>query len=763
MSKKREIVQLQSIITKAEIKDYKFVESIKGGGNGRVYKATRVSDGENVAIKILYKDYKATKNRFLNEINIMKDNFPHIEGIIPILDCSTKDYWYTMPLCMDIITYINRARLSIEEIVDGTIELAYTLSKLHENGISHRDIKPGNILYYNDRFCLGDFGLVDFPDKIGDDTRNDRGLGAVFTIAPEMKRNPETADGKKADVYSLAKTLWMFLTNDSKGFDGEYSYYNANHSLRSFEKLRSTHLVEIEELLKISTNDNPDLRPTMDQFLETLKSWKETIKDYAKQQRSQWEFLNKLIMPVNTIPTTLIWTNIDQIISVLNNVGSLPVFNHMLFSSGGGLDFKKAERANENGAIYIYDDLNSCRVFKPLKMIYETFENNTIWNYFLIEFSEIEPIVSENVYKEERLIEDTPGHYINCPDAIYGVYDYETGVPLPKDFKFVCRSYSGKLLIVMKNSPYNQIHATYDGRHGKTSSDNFRSYVNHLILLYTIAENKQLDPCHVINNDSLRKKYVPEEYLFKIADEFVRTTTSHRVKTDEELIEFFDNNYQAWSFKDLLTTTSRDGNMSFYIKCEHSNNIFYTGKDNCFYLCSNGHFERGDPKDIDVYKTYNRQDVLKLREKIDERIHSCLELTEDDICCPITCTICTKLETPPSHIFTQDEIKNAMHHADDRKNNVLVVDENGYAVVIDADDFCAVHTYPASIETWCAGNNYVGKYSDLSSVKDSYFMLLSAWLSFLVSGEHGYMDYVDLEDETYLLSQIKNAIDNISS
>ena len=62
-----------------------------------------------------------------------------------------------------------------------------------------------------------------------------------------MKRDPLNADGKKGDVYSLAKTLWMFLTNDSKGFDGEYSYYSANHSLRSFEKLRSTHLVEIEE------------------------------------------------------------------------------------------------------------------------------------------------------------------------------------------------------------------------------------------------------------------------------------------------------------------------------------------------------------------------------------------------------------------------------------------------------------------------------------------------------------------------------------
>ena len=84
-----------------------------------------------------------------------------------------------------------------------------------------------------------------------------------------------------------------------------------------------------------------------------------------------------------------------------------------------------------------------------------------------------------------------------------------------------------------------------------------------------------------------------------------------------------------------------------------------------------------------------------------------------------------------------------------------MVDENGYALVIDANNFCAIHTYPASIETWCAGNHYVGKYSDLSSVKDSYLMLLSAWLSFLVSGEHGYIDYVDSKDEADLLSKIK--------
>ena len=196
--------------------------------------------------------------------------------------------------------------------------------------------------------------------------------------------------------------------------------------------------------------------------------------------------------------------------------------------------------------------------------------------------------------------------------------------------------------------------------------------------------------------------------------------------------------------------------MSFYIKIEHSNDVFYAGKDNCFYLCSDGRLKMGGPNDIDVYKIYNRQDSLKLREKIEERLHKYLKLTDDDIYCPITCTICIKLENPPRHIFTEEEIRNSMRSADDRKNNVLVVDENGYANVIDADDFHAINTYPASIETWCSRNNYVGKYADLASVKDVYLMILSSWLSFLMSGEHGYVDYVDLEDEADLLSKIKN-------
>lgn len=59
----------------------------------------------------------------------------------------------------------------------------------NEAGLNRFVMTPTKIYYYNGRFSLGDFGLVDFPDN-DDFTKSDQGLGAIFTIAPEMKRNP---------------------------------------------------------------------------------------------------------------------------------------------------------------------------------------------------------------------------------------------------------------------------------------------------------------------------------------------------------------------------------------------------------------------------------------------------------------------------------------------------------------------------------------------------------------------------------------------
>lgn len=57
----------------------------------------------------------------------------------------------------------------------------------------------------------------------------------------------------------------------------------------------------------------------------------------------------------------------------------------------------------------------------------------------------------ENYIDYEYLVEDYPGHYVSAQYAQYGVYDYDTGTPLPNGYKIVYRYTKGKFLIVMKS------------------------------------------------------------------------------------------------------------------------------------------------------------------------------------------------------------------------------------------------------------------------------------------------------------------------
>jgi len=68
-----------------------------------------------------------------------------------------------MPLAMPLFEVLKNSKPI--EIVEYMVEVADTLSELHNRNISHRDIKPANLLLYRGRIHLSDFGLVDFPDK----------------------------------------------------------------------------------------------------------------------------------------------------------------------------------------------------------------------------------------------------------------------------------------------------------------------------------------------------------------------------------------------------------------------------------------------------------------------------------------------------------------------------------------------------------------------------------------------------------------------
>lgn len=73
---------------------------------------------------------------------------------------------------------------------------------------------------------------------------------------------------------------------------------------------------------------------------------------------------------------------------------------------------------------------------------------------FLLELEDLDSIFERSIYSDgEYLVEDTSAHYVSIQYSQYGVYDYDTGEPLPEWYKVVYRYLKGNFLIVLKSEP----------------------------------------------------------------------------------------------------------------------------------------------------------------------------------------------------------------------------------------------------------------------------------------------------------------------
>jgi serine/threonine-protein kinase len=475
-------------------------EICQGRGNGEVWQATHDnSPSEEYAVKLLKKIDFVSYTRFRDEVKVLKEN-SDIKGLLQIIDYNLPQNvtgvtpWYVMPLATPLNVYM--VEKSPEQIVDIILSVSKTLIELHGRGISHRDIKPANILVKDYEIYLSDFGLVEYPGK-KDLTVKWKDVGARWTIAPEMKRNPDTADGKLADIYSIAKTLWILLTGIEKGFEGQYSV-DSSVEIKKF--VPSIYHISLDGLLHKSTDHEPANRPSIQEFAAQLEKWKELNKNFEKRSKSEWLHIQNRLFPYAE-PKTVIWENIYEIITILNIISEYDQVNHTMLPGGGGLDLEGAKLANEEGCIEINFN-GHAHVVKPKRLLFECFHEHSDWNYFRLETEELEPIGKHETERfDEGFTEIEP-----CVYSDYECYDFNdfNGETLPASARPVRRILKGSFIICLRTGVYNKVPGTYDGRHNKFSADDFRGYIERAIKV--AGSRKDMSAAEVQKNAPQWKK-----------------------------------------------------------------------------------------------------------------------------------------------------------------------------------------------------------------------------------------------------------------
>ena len=196
------------------ISHYEILEKLGEGGMGVVYKARDTKLNRDVALKFLPAGLTSdgeSRKRFVREAQAAAAlNHPNICAVYEIGEADGQTF-IVMP-CIGGTSLADKVKdgpLSIDEALDIAIQVGKGLARAHENGIVHRDIKPGNTL-------IDDHGLVKIVDfglaKLGSlskMTMVGTTLGTVGYMSPEQARGDEV--DHRSDIWALGVVLYEML------------------------------------------------------------------------------------------------------------------------------------------------------------------------------------------------------------------------------------------------------------------------------------------------------------------------------------------------------------------------------------------------------------------------------------------------------------------------------------------------------------------------------------------------------------------------
>jgi serine/threonine protein kinase len=233
--------------------DFELIRQVGRGGMGVVYEAEQISLQRRVALKMLpfagILDQRHLR-RFRNEARAAAHL--HHTNIVPVYSVGSERgvHFYAMQFIdgMSVAEMIaelketagrdqppSSSSTAVKAVTGGSetrsvaycraiarlgVQAAEALDHAHEQGVIHRDIKPGNLLLdATGRPWITDFGLASFRSAPGPTLTGDL-VGTVRYMSPEQALAKRVPVDHRTDVYSLGVTLYELLTLQP-AFSGE--------------------------------------------------------------------------------------------------------------------------------------------------------------------------------------------------------------------------------------------------------------------------------------------------------------------------------------------------------------------------------------------------------------------------------------------------------------------------------------------------------------------------------------------------------------
>ncbi|MEO7219842.1 MAG: serine/threonine-protein kinase [Gemmatimonadaceae bacterium] len=199
------------------VSHFRIIEPIGAGGMGIVYRAQDTRLNRQVALKLPLASVQVDSKgraRFLREAHAVGAlDHPNVCSVYEAGESEEGRLFLAMALYTGEPLKSRIARegpLAVGDALAIARQVSAGLECAHSAGVTHRDLKPGNIMLTPDGTVkILDFGLAKLSD-LGDTVSNVGGLGTACYMSPEQVRG-QTVDGR-SDLWSLGVLLYEMLT-----------------------------------------------------------------------------------------------------------------------------------------------------------------------------------------------------------------------------------------------------------------------------------------------------------------------------------------------------------------------------------------------------------------------------------------------------------------------------------------------------------------------------------------------------------------------